>query len=334
MNLTWHVKRSMVSTALRLLRWSGWYDGFWNHWRTYFKDTEAQGLHILPVHYYSPVPDTRALPPEHWQKPAECLGLQLDVDAGIAALARIARDYGAEWRELDEAPTPSDPLRYFFANDAYGHGDAEVLYAMVRALRPARIIEIGSGRTTCLIAQALRANRRDDPDYECEFVAVEPYPPEYLQPPPPEVTRFERQPLEKLPWSLFASLGPGDLLFIDSSHVVRTGGDVVREYLEILPRLAVGVHVHVHDIFLPFDYPQDWMHDACFFWNEQYLLQAFLAFNTHFEVTLPLHAMARLRPELTAELLPGCDLSKHRLQAFWMRRVDARAAAQASPAAG
>lgn len=322
MSLLWHCRTAMVHAAIWLLKRSGWYEGYFNHWRTLFGRIEARGLHIMPVHYYGPIPDTRALPESLWDEPSPCAGVNIDWDRARTLLKQLSRTYAAEWETLPEtAVSLASPQGYFYENSSYGHGDAEVLYAMIRHLRPRRIIEIGSGMTTLLIAEAIRRNRKEDADLACEFVAVEPFPPAYLDPLPAEVSRLERRPLQEVSLQLFEQLESGDLLFIDSSHVARIGSDVVREYLEIIPRLKPGVHVHVHDVFLPWDYPQTWVHEARFFWNEQYLLQAFLAFNSQFEVLLPLHGLSRRYPQDVHECLPALDPVKHRLQAFWFRRA-------------
>lgn len=115
----------------------------------------------------------------------------------------------------------------------------------------------------------------------------------------------------------FAALEEGDILFVDTTHTVRTGGDVVHIFLQILPRPAQGVIVHIHDIFLPYEYPRDWVVDRRRAWAEQYLLQAFLAFNTTFEVLMPNYAIARSAPDTLAQLGPKFRTGG-RLGGFWL----------------
>jgi hypothetical protein len=172
-----------------------------------------------------------------------------------------------------------------------------------------------------LICRALRENRQETPDYQCDFTAIEPYPPEFLKPAPAEVTRFEPRPLQQVGPEQFSSLGKGDVLFIDSSHVVRTGGDVIHECLTILPSLASGVVVHIHDIFIPAEYPRHWIEEARLFWNEQYLIEAFLNFNREFEVLVPLHAIWRLRPDDLSAAIPGFEAGPSGPCSFWIRRL-------------
>jgi hypothetical protein len=119
---------------------------------------------------------------------------------------------------------------------------------------------------------------------------------------------------------LFSSLGKGDLLFIDSSHVAKIGSDVVHEYLSILPTLAPGVLVHIHDIFIPADYPRRWIEEGRFFWNEQYVLEALLSFNNEFEVIMPVHAAWRLQADRFRKLVPSVELGRQAPASFWIRR--------------
>jgi hypothetical protein len=138
----------------------------------------------------------------------------------------------------------------------------------------------------------------------------------------PGLTRLIPQMVQEVPLALFEELAENDILFIDSSHVVRTGSDVLYEYLEILPRLKKGVLVHIHDIFLPGEYPRPWVRDLNRYWTEQYLLQAFLAFNDSFEILLPtayLHAHA---PEVLEESFRDIQRDDGWIYSnFWMRKI-------------
>jgi hypothetical protein len=315
----WHLRTMSVRAAVWLLKSTGWYGGYWNHWRTMFDYAEQRGLHILPVHYYSPVPDTRTLSAQRWSEPRLLPGVALNTDEALTWLETFMPKYWQECRSLATEPGP-DPHQYHLDNSAYGRGDADILYGILRDTKPRKIIEIGSGYSTLLISQAIRANRQERSDYQCEFVAIEPYPPPYIEPPPAEVTRLERKFLQDVPLQEFAALQANDVLFIDSSHVVKTGGDVVYEYLAILASLAPGVLVHIHDVFTPFEYPREWIEEGRLFWNEQYLLEAFLCHNQHFEVVAPLYAISRTYPDRLKEIIPHYDSNRHRTGAFWMRR--------------
>jgi hypothetical protein len=155
-----------------------------------FDYVQNNGLHIMPVHYYSPIPDTRQLPDSLWQQHREPAGFDLNVDAALELLDQLYEKYGSEYKAFPKEPD-DDAHKYYLNNTAYGAGDAEVLYAMIREFKPRKLVEIGSGYSTLVICQAIRANKAEDSGYQCEFIALEPFPPSFLQPPPPEVTRLE-----------------------------------------------------------------------------------------------------------------------------------------------
>lgn len=319
MNLRWHLNTWLVKTAIALLRLSGWYEGYWNHWRTFFDYAQRKGLHIMPVHYYSPIPDTRNLPDSLWNASRAPAGFELNIDKALQLLDRYAQAYGHEYNAFPKKPD-ADGHRYHTANGAYRSGDAEILYAMLRDLKPKRIIEIGSGFSTLLICQAIRANQKETPDYRCEFTAVEPFPPSFLKSPPAEVTRLDTRPVQQITADIFSTLSANDVLFIDSSHVARIGSDVVHEFLSIVPNLAPGVVIHIHDIFIPEEYPRFWIDEARFFWNEQYLVSAFLAYNQEFEVIMPSHAVWRQHPERFLKAIPFFESAPMDPSSFWIRR--------------
>jgi predicted O-methyltransferase YrrM len=278
-----------------------------------FREWEARGLHVTPVHYYQPVPDTRALPEDLWERRSPMTGVDLQVGEQPRWLERIAT-HREEYDALPAGPT-GDPLQFHFGNQAFGPVDAEVLYGLVRVLRPRRVVEVGSGWSTRLIAQALRANAAEDPSHSCRFVTIDPTPDPVLG----ALAEVIPAGVQDADRALFAGLDRNDVLFIDSSHVAAIGSDVVLEILELLPSLRSGVIVHFHDIFLPAEYPRAWVMDHHRFWNEQYLLQAFLAYNAAFEVMLANSWLHLAHPEVLRRIfgryvpgvLPG---------SFWLRR--------------
>ncbi|MBF0244715.1 MAG: class I SAM-dependent methyltransferase, partial [Planctomycetes bacterium] len=145
------------------------------------------------------------------------------------------------------------PSDYHIRNGSFECVDGEILYSMIRHFKPAHIIEIGSGASTSLSGKAALRNREDG--HACSFVAYEPYPRGALKKGIPGLDELRKIRIEKVALSEFSSLGANDILFIDSTHVLKIGSDVQYIYLEILPRLAKGVIVHIHDIFLPNEYP-------------------------------------------------------------------------------
>jgi hypothetical protein len=242
-------------------------------------------------------------------------------------------------RYIPELKWNSHPTDSYHYNNGYFEScDAEVAYCMVREWKPRRIVEIGCGFSTRAMAEALRANQERD-GIAGELITVDPNP-ERLPPKrlPNQITVVPEQ-VQRLDLRLFEALEADDILFIDSSHVVSIGSDVVREYLQILPRLKPGVLVHIHDVFLPSDYPRHAVLDNLWFWSEQYLLQAFLSFNHEFEILWSASAMqlshARVLeqcfpkwnnsyaniPPSQKRFIPSADGNRVWPSSFWMRRA-------------
>jgi hypothetical protein len=217
-----------------------------------------------------------------------------------------------------EGPT-GDPTDYHSDNDLFSRLDAWALQGVLRHLRPARIIEVGCGWSSLVTARV----NREYLDGDARFTCIEPYPQEFLGAGVDGMTELIATPVEQVAVERFLELGSGDVLFIDTSHVIKTGNDVQFLYHEVLPRLAVGVVVHVHDIFLPRDYPKDWVLGGRG-WNEQYLLQSFLSFNEHFEVMLGMAWLSAIHPkELATAASPSGAALTHGAGSIWLRRVRA-----------
>lgn len=250
--------------------------------RRAFPIWQARGYHVTPVHFYQPVPDTRTLRDELWSRPSELIGIDLREQAQLELLSGFVDRFKPECDAIARERT-DEPNQYHVLNRSYGPVDGEILYCMIRHFKPRRIFEIGSGFSTRLAAQAVLKNKEAD-GCESELVAFEPYADEGLKRGFPGLTRLVETKIEDVPLDEFAQLGENDILFIDSSHVLKLGSDVQYEYLEILPRLNAGVIVHIHDIFLPAEYPRQWAMEKRIFWTEQYILQAFLSCNDSFEV--------------------------------------------------
>jgi hypothetical protein len=263
------------------------------------------GVFPIVKHYYEPLFDARALP-RPLSEPRALPGLDLNVPGQLALLD--AFDFN------EEMPTalfePAGDAAFRFGNGAFESGDAEFLYNLVRLRKPRRIVEIGSGSSTLVAIRANRMNQSDALAEPCRHICIEPYEMPWLESTGVTVVR---QRVEDVDRTIFAELEAGDLLFIDSSHVIRPQGDVLFEYLELLPSLASGVLVHVHDIFTPRDYPASWIVDEVKFWNEQYLLEAFLISNDSWRVLAALNylhhdhheALAAKCPFLTEDSMPG-----------------------------
>ena len=194
---------------------------------------------------------------------------------------------------------PINPFR--IDNGSFGPGDAEFLFNIIRYIKPSRVIEIGCGSSTKIINYALTLNKVNSGN-RSRHTAIEPFGNSWIE----HVAEISliRDKLERVDISMFRELSANDLLFIDSSHMIRPQGDVLREYLEIIPSLQPGVFVHVHDIFSPRDYPDDWVRNKVQFWNEQYLLEATLSSNSTYRVKAALNFLKHSHYELLSAVCP------------------------------
>ena len=273
------------------------------------------GVYPILDHYYEPL-----FNPAHLTKPLAAdrnlSGIDWNVSEQLTLLAKFSYN-----NELVEFPLDTlEHLGYYYRNGVFESGDAEILYSMIRFFKPRRIVEIGSGQSTLLSASAVKENHFEDSDYSCDHVCVEPYENKWLD----QIgVTIIREPVESLGISMFQDLERNDILFIDSSHIIRPQGDVLFEMFDILPVLKPGVLIHVHDIFSPRDYLEEWIQTDIRFWNEQYLLEAFLSYNSEFEVVAALNFLKHQYPD---ELSAVCPVLREQLSyrepgSFWLRRV-------------
>ena len=309
------LKQRAKERLARLLVSVGWRLGLLND-RSLFPIYESLGLHITPNHFYQPIPDTRTLTAELFRRRSALAGVAVREEAQLQLLAQLEK-FSGEYNALPREPVAG---RFHLNNGFFESVDAEVLYALIRTLKPRRIYEIGSGFSTRLAAEACLKNEADGAP-RCELIAFEPYPHEWLAAGFPGLTALERVPVQSIPVDRFAALAENDILFIDSSHVLKIGSDVHYEFLELLPRLRRGVVVHLHDIFLPLEYPRQWVMEEWRFWNEQYVLQAFLAFNDSFEVLWAGTYLALERPDDLARAFASFRPGITYPGSFWMRKV-------------
>lgn len=285
-----------------------------------FSVWQRLGFHVTPNHFSQPIPDTRTLKDDLWLRHSELVGINMNEDFQLRLLFEFCSKFRNEY-EAFPRQRASAPHQFYLHNGAFECVDAEILYCMVRYFKPKVIFEIGAGYSTLLAAEAILRNKEEDQGYTCQHVAVEPYPKDFLMDGFPGLSRLIHAKIQDIPLSEFTNLRENDVLFIDSTHVLTIGSDVQYEYLEILPRLNKGVIVHMHDIFLPAEYLKNWVFKLCKFYNEQYLLQAFLAFNDSWEV---MWAASHLHLR-HAEKLEACFGSYKRDEewpgSFWMRRI-------------
>jgi hypothetical protein len=262
---------------------------------------------VLPVrnHYYEPFVAPRMLRTP-LDRERHLPGIDWNLEQQLALLD--AMNCAHELAGIGTGRS-SDPREFKFDNGSFGSGDAEYLYQLIRLKKPRRIVEIGSGHSTLMAQRAVRKNL-EEAGVECRHICIEPYEAPWLERAGVTVIR---QRVEESDRAVFSELDANDLLFIDSSHIIRPQGDVLTEYLEILPTLRTGVIVHVHDVFSPRDYLADWVTGRVWLWNEQYLLEAFLTDNRAWKIIGALNllqhrdfaALRRVCPYLTPEREPG-----------------------------
>jgi predicted O-methyltransferase YrrM len=255
-----------------------------------------------PGHYYCPIPSPRDVArwaaPKFAEGPESLVGLDLNVAGQLAMI----RALGPLTRDLGFADTHTRATRYYWDNDGFAPGDATALAAMIRHFRPRRIIEAGAGYSTAVMLDVSERYVTSPPTIEC--IDPEPERLQSLLRPGDEGRLTIHQTLvQNLPLSFFTRLEPNDILFIDSSHVLKLGSDVAFFLLDVLPRLAPGVVVHVHDIATSFEYPPEW-YDEGRAWNEAPALRAFLAFNRNFEVIFFCDYLVRFQRDALATHMP------------------------------
>lgn len=276
-----------------------------------------KGYHLLKRHFYSPVPEEEDL---GYEKISTLPGVVIN-DAELEHHAKIASSYNNEVAAFPLEPS-MDPHQFNLINGNFMAVDAHLYYGLIRHLKPKKIIEIGCGNSTLLAAAALKANAVENPTAsECRIVAIEPYSHQRIS----GVPGVEVLPkkVQEVDLDIFRALGPGDILFIDSSHVLRSGGDVWYEYCEILPLLLPDVYIHFHDICLPKPYPRVYFRTK-HYWNEQYVLQAFLSFNSRFRVVWAGAYYYHKYPARLTQMFPQLELMKARFpdsepSSFWIQ---------------
>lgn len=271
---------------------------------------------VPPGHYYSPLPSltqVRERAARLFGDPPRTLpGIDLREQEQLALLDTLQPFYDALQFPAQRGPG----FRYFYDNPSYSYSDAIFLHCMIRHARPARIVEIGSGYSSCM---TIDTNERFfDGRISCTF--VEPYPEllrSLLWPGDEERIAIIPREAQLVPLEILRRLEANDILFIDSTHVSKIGSDVNHLMFEVLPRLAPGVYVHLHDVFYPFEYPDEWIYEGRA-WTEAYLLHAFLAHNSAFEIVLFNTFLERFHEARFRERMPLC--LKNTGGSIWIRR--------------
>jgi len=212
----------------------------------------------------------------------------------------------------------TNKLEFFYNNWSYPPGDSEFLYSIIRNKKPNKIIEIGSWNSTLMAINAINKNKEENKTYNCKHICVEPYEMSWLE---KTWVQVIRKKLEYLDRNIFKELKENDILFIDSSHIIRPGWDVLTEYLEILPILNKWVIVHIHDIFTPYEYPKQWLKEWVSFWNEQYLLEAFLTNNSSFKIIWMMNYLNRIEKDLLESKFPILKSKPQSPWSLWLEKI-------------
>ena len=257
--------------------------------------SRSKRLQVFPDFFYAPVFAPADLPPATWDATFPDCGT-FDLEAQRAFL-RETPGYAGELSRLPFDKPEGDDTSFYWGNDQFSHSDASLYYALIRRFRPARIVEVGAGHSTKLALRAVRDNGVG------RVLCIDPNAPAWLRALDGPIEIVPR-PVQESPDSVFLGLQSSDILFIDGSHISKTGSDVNHLFLRILPRLPKGVLVHVHDICLPFEYLRSWSEDVLCYWNEQYVLAALLANSTKYEVLLGVYFIAKTDVEALRPFTP------------------------------
>lgn len=255
-----------------------------------------------PGSFYSGIPGTDDVAADRRRRAERGDPAPGGIDADARRQLDLLADLAAIAPDLTEAGPDGRARRYRPANGAYDLGDATVLVAMLGHLRPRRVIEVGSGWSTAALLDGIDGVG-DPPQITC----IEPYPAlvrEILRPDDLERIELRAEPVQDLDVAAFADLGPGDVLFLDTTHVVKPGSDVIHHLFHVLPTLAAGVWVHLHDMPWPFQSARAWEDDGRI-WAECYQVGSFLQFNRRFSVRLFVDQLAKQHPDEVARIMPA-----------------------------
>ena len=283
---------------------------------------------LTPGHYSSPLPNYKEISARSQvlfdRSTTQCPGIELREEAQLELLESFSHYY----KDLPFPTQPGETTRYYYENWWFGYGDAITLYSVLRHYEPRRVIEVGSGFSS---AAMLDVNDLFL-DGKVHFTFVEPHPKggkrllRLLTQDDKSKHTILRKQAQDVPLEVFQTLSANDILFIDSSHVGKVGSDVTHTLFRILPELKPGVIVHFHDIYWPFEYPEEYF--SWMAWNEAYFLRAFLQFNEAFEVVYFSSFMAQRHADILRRKMPPClepfQYSLRGLQpgcSLWLRKV-------------
>jgi hypothetical protein len=270
-----------------------------------------------PGHFYSPIPSLEEVRSREnkifGEIPREIPG----IDLREAEQIELFNQLSAYYAEQPFQDTKQENIRYFFANPNYSYGESIVLYSLIRHIKPKRIIEVGSGYSSCV---SLDTNELFfDNTIQCTF--IEPYPEllySLIKESDRERIRVIPSKLQEVDLSVFSSLVADDILLIDSTHVTKVDSDVNHLLFRIIPHIASGVYIHFHDICYPFEYPKEWVYQGRA-WNEAYILRAFLQYNCSYEISLFNSFLGHFYRDILLRNMPLC--AKNPGSSIWLKKV-------------
>lgn len=238
-----------------------------------------RGYYVAKPHFYNPIPDKKFLLSKdgYWKRPYPCHDIEF-YDEEQLLLCRQLSKFACEINEL-----PEDILNPQ-KNTSFLDMDLEFLYCMIRLLKPKRFIEIGAGWSSLIAMHAISQNKKEG--HICEHTIIEPYPRKDFQRFFKNADRYINKPIQEVPVNYFNNLCRNDILFIDTSHVSKYGSDVNYLYFYVIPVISSGCYIHIHDIFIPNDYFEEWVLKENLFFTEQYLVMAFLMCNDKFQIKI------------------------------------------------
>ncbi|MDQ2774910.1 MAG: class I SAM-dependent methyltransferase [Acidobacteriota bacterium] len=240
----------------------------------------------------------------------------IKIDAG--RMVSLLRELAVNYQRLPFSNTAQPGLNYYYENPAFPCGDAIILGLMLLHYKPRKVIEVGSGFSSCVMIDLNGEAYRTNP---ADLTFVEPFPETLLSllaAGSPYRNKILAERVQSVPLDDFGKLGENDILFIDSTHVSKMGSDVNYLIFNVLPILKPGVLIHIHDVFYPFEYPSEWIVNENRSWNEAYLLRSFLQFNSAFKVIFWNHFAQRKFPAELEALAPLFMKSNN--GSIWLRR--------------
>ena len=312
----------MLNNILKILK-----DGLYNilvlgprtlFFKKLFPVWQGLGFYLIPNHFYEPIPDTRTLSDKIWTEQLTLNSINFFIKDQFKLLGTITKKFKKEYLEFPLNPT-NDHFQYYVNNSSFGSVDGEILYCIIRYFKPKKIIEIGSGFSSLLAESGLKKNKQYGQN--SKFTIIDPYPSENIRSNFPRKFSLIKKRVQDVHPSQFLELENNDILFIDSTHVLKIGSDLHFLFLKILPILKKGVIVHFHDIFLPKEYPKDHVLKRYYFYNEQYFLYTFLLFNNSFKVLLASSYLNSNYRKILTKYFPSLTRKKSNPASFWIQKI-------------